>query len=110
MEQKSCSLSQNVRMNSRKINTLRTKIRLNEEKKLSYFSGYNCNKRSRIRNLLFKIVGMSSTGIFFNLGGTTHPVFRIRDILRRICILGSVHWIASPDYALFVSGFTDANK
>ncbi len=49
-------------------------------------------------------------------------MFRIRGILRRIQILGSVHWITDPDPALdptpapdpdpalFVSGLQDANK
>jgi hypothetical protein len=40
-------------------------------------------------------------------------VFRIRDILIRIQIVGSVHWITDPDPdpdpALFVNGFQDAN-
>jgi hypothetical protein len=36
---------------------------------------------------------------------------RIRiQVLRRIRILGSVHWIMDPNPALFVSGFQDANK
>ncbi len=37
-------------------------------------------------------------------------VFQIPDILIRIRILGSVHWITDSDPALFVSGFQDANK
>jgi hypothetical protein len=41
-------------------------------------------------------------------------MFRIRDILRRIRILGSVHWITekNPDLgpALFVSGSNEAKK
>jgi hypothetical protein len=35
---------------------------------------------------------------------------RIRDILVRIRILGSVHLITDPDPALFVSEFQDTNK
>ncbi len=39
------------------------------------------------------------------------PVFRIRgDILRRIRILWSVHWIKEPAPALLVSGFQDNKK
>ncbi len=37
-------------------------------------------------------------------------VFRIRDILIRIRILGSVHWITDPDPALFGSVFKDGNN
>ncbi len=37
-------------------------------------------------------------------------VFRFRDILRRIRVLGSVHWIRDPDPSLFASGVRDANK
>jgi hypothetical protein len=43
-------------------------------------------------------------------------VFRIRDILIRFRILGSVHWIMDPDLypasdpALFFSGFQGAKK
>jgi hypothetical protein len=41
-------------------------------------------------------------------------VVRIRDILIRIRIVGSVHWITdpdpAPDPALFVNDFQDANK
>jgi hypothetical protein len=40
----------------------------------------------------------------------TKPVLRIRDILRRIGILGSGHWIMDPDPALFISGFQETNK
>jgi len=36
--------------------------------------------------------------------------FRIRDILIRIRILGSVHWITDPDPALFGSVFQDGNN
>jgi hypothetical protein len=40
------------------------------------------------------------------------PVYWIRDILRRIRILGTGHWITDPDPtpALFVSGFKMARK
>jgi hypothetical protein len=45
-------------------------------------------------------------------------VFRIRDILRQIRTLESMHWITDPDPdldldldpALFVSGFQDVHK
>jgi hypothetical protein len=37
-------------------------------------------------------------------------VFRIRDILIRIRILGSVHWITDPDPALFGSVFQNGNN
>ncbi len=36
-------------------------------------------------------------------------MFLIRDILRRIQILGSVHWITDPDPALFAIVYQDAN-
>jgi hypothetical protein len=40
------------------------------------------------------------------------PVFRTYDILRRIRMLGSVHWITDPDPgpALFVSDFQETNQ
>ncbi len=41
---------------------------------------------------------------------TQKPVFRIRDILRRIRICVSVHRITVPDPALFIRRFRDANK
>jgi hypothetical protein len=34
-------------------------------------------------------------------------VFWIHDVLIRIRILGSVHWIIDPDSALFFNGFQD---
>jgi hypothetical protein len=37
-------------------------------------------------------------------------VFRIREILIRIRILGSVQWITDPDPGLFVNDFQDAKK
>jgi hypothetical protein len=42
----------------------------------------------------------------------TNTVSRIRAILIqiRIDILGSIHWITDPDFALLASGFEDANK
>jgi hypothetical protein len=52
----------------------------------------------------------------------SQAVFRIRDIVRRIRILGSVHWIrdrdldldldpgSAPDPSLFVSGFHETNE
>ena len=40
----------------------------------------------------------------------TNSVFRIRDILIRIRIIGSVYWITDQDPALFGSGLKDANK
>jgi hypothetical protein len=41
-------------------------------------------------------------------GAEFYTLFWIRDILRPIRILGSVHWITDPD--LSVNGFKDANK
>ncbi len=37
-------------------------------------------------------------------------MLRIREFLRRVRILGSVHWLTDPDPALFVIGFQNANK
>ncbi len=37
-------------------------------------------------------------------------VFQIRDIFKRIRILGSVLWITDPSPALFVSGLQKTNK
>jgi hypothetical protein len=42
------------------------------------------------------------------LSGSLKEVFRIRNNLIRILILGSVHWITDPD--IFISGFKDNNK
>jgi hypothetical protein len=41
-----------------------------------------------------------------------YAMFRIRDILKRIRILGPVHWVTdpAPDPGIFISGFRDANK
>ncbi len=48
----------------------------------------------------------------YNLSNVGFPaaVFRIRDILRRIRILGSVHWVPDSNPALSVSGFQETNK
>jgi hypothetical protein len=65
-----------------------------------------------IKNVTLELGGKSPLIIFNDArpGFTSKPEFRIRDILRRIRILGPRTLNTDPDRTLFDSGFQDANQ
>ncbi len=60
--------------------------------------------------MIVKIVFIRWIGVIgMTIGLLLTSVFRIRNILRRIRILGSVNWIAESWSCSFLSGFQDGN-